>query len=84
MEVQTCEKDERKLDTQNYGRIEAHRYGKRDFQQIREKYVRKTEIVDKLVSHVATIAEGRKDEPTLKLAHKKCFDFLGQNRLLEE
>lgn len=48
------------------------------------KYVRKTESVDKLVSHVVTIAEGSKDEPTLKLAYKKCFDFLGQNRLLEE
>lgn len=49
-----------------------------------EKYVRKTESVDKLVSHVVTIAEGSKDEPTLKLAYKKCFDFLGQNRLIEE
>lgn len=48
------------------------------------KYVRKTESVDKLVSHVVTIAEGNKDEPTLKLAYKKCFDFLGQNLLLEE
>lgn len=86
MEVQTCEKDERKLDTQNHGRIEAHWYGKKEFswQQIRKKYVRKTESVDKLVSHVVTIAEGSKDEPTLKLADKKCFDFLGQNRLLEE
>lgn len=50
------------------------------WQQIREKYVRKTESVDKLVSHVVMIAEGSKDEPTLKLAYKKCFDFLGQNR----
>lgn len=49
MEVQTCEKDERKLDTQNHGRIEADRYGKR---ANTEKYVRKTESVDKLVSHV--------------------------------
>lgn len=85
MEVQTCETDERKLDTQNHGGIKADQYGKRVSMAANTgKYVRKTESVDKLVSHVVTIAEGSKDEPTLKLAYKKCFDFLGQNRLLEE
>lgn len=71
MEVQTCEKDERKLDVPKImEELKLTGMGKRvSMAANTEKYVRNTESVDKLVSHVVTIAEGSKDEPTLKLAY---------------